>query len=218
MLGWQSPGILLDVMFHAGTLIAAIVYFRKDILEIISRKRRMVWLLALGTAPAAAAGVLFNDYFEGVFAKPVWAAWLLVATGLFLAAADLFAKEHKKQKNMTLADAAVIGSAQALAILPGISRSGATITAGMFAGLSREGATRFAFLLSIPIIAGTLLFKIFDAGGSTGQIAAGIPGLIAAAAAGYAAIHFLIKYLNKHKLSIFSLYCWAFAALYLLTR
>lgn len=221
VLGWAQPSVLVDVLLHAGTLIAAAVYFRKDIVEILLRDRRLMWLLAIGTVPAAVIGYALKDFFEGFFTRPVWAAWFLVATGIMLVAADFLAKERKDIKNMTAPAAALVGLFQALAILPGISRSGATITAGMFTGLSREQATRFAFLLSMPIIAGTLVFKLKDALVATGggsELLVGLPGLLAAAICGYAAIHFLIRYLSRHRLAVFALYCWLVAAAYLLTR
>ena len=221
MLKWPQPGVFLDVMLHAGTLVAAIAYFWKDIIEILTKKHEMIWLLIIGTIPAAAAGILFKSFFESFFDKPALAAVFLIITGALLVAAEAFAKGRKKTKKISLGAAVLIGAFQAVAILPGISRSGATISAGMFAGLGRKDATRFAFLLSIPIIAGTTVLKIKDAleaSGGVSAITAAVPGAIAAAVTGVLAIHFLLKYLTKHKLTVFSIYCWLVAGAYLLTR
>jgi undecaprenyl-diphosphatase len=221
VLRWAQPTVFLDVMLHVGTLVAATVYFWKDIIEIITKKRKMIWLLAIGTVPAVLLGLAFKHQLESFFQKPVYSAYFLIVTGLFLAAADYLAKKSKETKDITPLNALWIGAAQAIAILPGISRSGATITAGMFAGLGRKEATRFAFLLSIPIIAGTALLKAKDALAASGGMSAitgAIPGAIAAAIVGYLAIHFLLKYLTNHKLIVFSVYCWLVAGLYLLTR
>lgn len=221
VLNWPSPGVFLDVMLHGGTLVAAVIYFWKDLLEMVTKKRKIIWLLILGTVPAALLGILFKSFFESTFEKPALAAVFLIGTGVLLVSADAFAKRKKEEADISYSDALLVGAFQAIAIFPGISRSGATISAGMFAGLSREAATRFAFLLSIPIIAGTTLVKLADVLGTPGgggEILTATPGALAAAVTGFAAIHFLLRYLTKHKLTVFAAYCWLIAGLYLLTR
>jgi undecaprenyl-diphosphatase len=230
-LGWSQPSVFFDVMLHVGTLLAAAVYFRRELATIVLKGARSLrddngkintlWLLLIATVPAAALGVVFKSFFESFFANPSAAAWLLIATGFIMAAADFFGRQTRTMEETSAPAALLIGAFQALAILPGISRSGATISAGMFAGLKREAATRFAFLLSIPIIAGTALYKAKDLIGVAdggAQLLASLPGLLAAAAAGYMAIRFMLKYLAGHKLTVFSVYCWAVGALFLLTR
>lgn len=231
VLGWGQPGVFFDVMLHTGTLAAAIIYFRKDIFIMLKDETRSLrgkdgktntlWLLVLATMPAAFAGVAFKKVFESFFDKPADAAYLLIVTGLLLAAADLFGKQRKTIRETTPVNALVVGAFQALAILPGISRSGATISAGMYAGLRREAATRFAFLLSIPIIAGTTLLKLKDVMGLPGggnTVLVSVPGAIVAAVSGYFAIRFMLRYLAHRRLTVFTAYCWCVAAVYLLTH
>jgi undecaprenyl-diphosphatase len=230
-LGWAQPSVFFDVMLHAGTLLAAVIYFRRDIVSITASGLRSVrdengrvntlWLLLLATIPAAILGLIFKSFFERFFDIPAAAAGLLILTGFIMLAAELLSRQKKDMKDTSPAAALLIGAFQALAILPGISRSGATISAGMFAGLKREAATRFAFLLSIPIIAGTALYKtkdIIGAGGGGAQLLSSLPGVVAAALAGYLAIRFMMKYLAGHRLTVFAVYCWAVGALFLLTR
>ncbi len=231
MLGWSQPSVFFDVMLHAGTLAAAIWYFRGDIAAMITKQSRSLrdkdgrintlWLLLLATVPAAGLGFVFKSFFERYFSDPAAAAALLIATGFILLAADLLGRQKKTIEETSPAAALLIGAFQALAILPGISRSGATISAGMFAGLKREAATKFAFLLSIPIIAGTAAYKtkdVLDAGGGAAQLLASLPGVLMAAIAGYLAIRFMLKYLAGHGLTVFAVYCWAAGILFLLTR
>jgi undecaprenyl-diphosphatase len=230
-LGWAQPSVFFDVMLHAGTLLAAVIYFWRDIVSITASGLRSIrddegrvktlWLLLLATIPAAALGLVFKSFFEKFFNIPAAAAGLLILTGFIMLAAELLSRQKKDMKNASPAAALLIGAFQALAILPGISRSGATISAGMFAGLKREAATRFAFLLSIPIIAGTAIYKtkdIIGAGNGGAQFLASLPGVVAAALAGYLAIRFMMKYLAGHRLTVFAVYCWVVGALFLLTR
>ncbi len=231
VLGWAQPSVFFDVMLHVGTLMAAVVYFRRDITRMLLEQSRSLrdkegrpntlWLLLLGTGPAAALGFVFKAFFESYFDNPAAAAALLIATGFIMVAADLLGRQKKTMEEASPAAAVMIGGFQALAILPGISRSGATISAGMFAGLKREAATRFAFLLSIPIIAGTAIFKtkdVIEAGAASAQLLTSLPGVLTAAVAGYLAIRFMLKYLAGHRLTVFAVYCWAAGGLFLLTR
>lgn len=227
--GWSQPSVFLDVMLHAGTLAAAVAYFRADLLRMAKNesgslrgpdgKINTLWLLALATLPAAGLGVALKAFFESFFDKPLYAAALLIVTGALLVCADLFGPQKKGLRDTTPGNALMIGAFQALAILPGISRSGATISAGMYAGLKREAATRFAFLLSIPIIAGTALYKLKDVLGQPGggaAILASLPGAILAAVAGYLTIELMIKFVANRRFTVFAVYCWAIAAVYLL--
>ncbi|MFA5867015.1 MAG: undecaprenyl-diphosphate phosphatase [Actinomycetota bacterium] len=231
VLGWAQPSVFFDVVLHAGTLLAAILYFRRDLAPMITKQSRTLrdkdgrintlWLLLLATIPAAGLGFIFKSGLESYFDNPAAAATLLIVTGFIMTAADLLGRQKKKMEETSPAAALLIGAFQALAILPGISRSGATISAGMFAGLKREDATRFAFLLSVPIIAGTAIYKtkdVIEAGGAAAQLLASLPGALVAATAGYLAIRFMLKYLAGHRLTVFAVYCWAAGGLFLLTR
>ena len=207
----------VDVLLHGGTLVAAVVYFWRDIYEIITRDRKTgIWLI-VATIPAAAAGVILQGFFEPFFDNPAAVAVFLVLTGAILVAADAAGRDRLKAKDMGAVRALLIGTWQALSIFPGISRSGATLSGGMFAGLPREEATRFAFLLSIPIIAGTIVFKAGDAVGSPGgaaELVSALPGAAVAAITGYFAIRFFLRYVREHRLTVFAVYCWSVAAVY----
>jgi undecaprenyl-diphosphatase len=262
LLGWEGGGNLaFDVMVHAGTLVAVVWYFRTDLNHLITgalgvrgvepevrhRSRVLLLLLAVGTVPAAAAGVLFEDVFEAAFGSPRLVAMFLYLTALLLwgaerirakrlvstpLAADAEAEEGdlrtvvaaddlgRDAASLTARDALAIGGAQALAIFPGISRSGATIAAGMALGLSRATAARFSFLLSIPIITGALLFKLPDIGkAEAGTLPFGplevTVGVIAAAGSGYWAIRYLIRLLERRDLYGFVAYILVFATVLL---
>ncbi|MFA9432196.1 undecaprenyl-diphosphate phosphatase [Egicoccus sp. AB-alg2] len=253
LLGWPSGSLTFDVMVHAGTLIAVLVYFRGDLAFLLTRatglggdyvpaERQQAWkvigLLALGSIPAALAGLLFEDVFEAAFGSiRAVSAFLLVTAALLWfgehlrmrrAAAELGKtvgdlQSHERHRDpgrredtTTMKDAALIGVAQALAIFPGISRSGATIAAGMTLGLSRAAAARFSFLLSIPVIIGATVFKLPDLGTvepgtlpfTPLQIAGGV---LTAAISGYLAITFLLKLVQRQNLLGFARYVVAFS-------
>ncbi|MEX1176857.1 MAG: undecaprenyl-diphosphate phosphatase [Nitriliruptor sp.] len=256
LLGWESGSLTFDVMVHAGTLVAVLVYFREDLWYLATRSvgvgvvedgeqrraQRVVLLLAIGTVPAALAGLLFESTFEAAFGSPrAVVAFLYVTAGLLVVAelirrrraaitldkdaADLVGEERqidpgRREDAITTRDVVVIGVSQAFAIFPGISRSGATIAAGMLMGLSRAAAARFSFLLSVPIIIGATLARIPDLGTrepgtlpfGTVEIAAGV---IAAGVSGYWAIRFLLRLVQTDDLLGFARYVAVFATLLL---
>lgn len=219
LMGWDLPSTSFDLVLHLGTLVSVVVYFWRDLVEIIRAfarpdeagrpLRRLGALLIIGTVPAAVIGGLFQSKFEEIFNQPTEVAVFLLITGVLLVAAEAAARKRRHIKDLKTVDAALIGLAQAVAIAPGISRSGATISAGLFLGFTREAAARFSFLLSIPIIAGATFVKLRHGMGDApeGQLAL-LFGFIAAALAGFAAIKFLLGYVRRHNLRIFALYCW----------
>lgn len=225
LLGWRQPSIAFDVLLHAGTLVAVAAYFRSDLLSLAAgalsdlRHRmlrdssRLILMLLLATVPAAVAGILFDDFFESLFASPVAAGGFLLATAMLLVAADGWGRNALAIEDLTWGGAVSVGAAQALAIAPGVSRSGATIVAGMLFGLRREAAARFSFLLSMPIIAGTFAVKLKDLSVAGVTIPVGVAGFTASAVVGYACIAFLLKYLVSHRLRAFAVYCAAAGAL-----
>lgn len=222
VLGWHLPvtgTVPFDVLLHGGTLLAVIAYFRGEIISILAggvrdarhrkmgRDAKLVALIVLATIPAAIAGLLLRDFFERLFQNPMAAGAFLLVTAFLLLLADFFGRNALELDDVDGPRALVVGVAQAIAIIPGISRSGATISAGMLTGLKREAAARFSFLLAIPIIAGTLLLELRDLADSHLGAAQAIGGFVAAAVVGYACIAFLLQYLTTHKLRVFAVYC-----------
>ncbi|MEW6376761.1 MAG: undecaprenyl-diphosphate phosphatase, partial [Thermodesulfobacteriota bacterium] len=172
LFGIEEPQLFFDIMLHLGTLLAVVVYFRTDIWKIIQGldailKReeknlegiKLLFWIILATLPTGLMGVLLKDWFESFFSKPRMVGVMLLITGLMLWLTRWTKKEGKNIKEMKWVDAILIGTAQGLAIIPGISRSGATISTGLFCGLDREPSGRFSFLLSIPAILGATLLE-----------------------------------------------------------
>jgi undecaprenyl-diphosphatase len=246
ILSWDESllsSLSFDVALHLGTLAAVIVFFAKDWLRLIvawfrsvaERKigedpdRRMAWYLLVATVPGALAGVLLEGTIEEIFHPagspvPMGSMLALAASlavlGALLFAADKFARHERSLVGLRWRDALIIGFAQAAAIFPGVSRSGATMTAGLALGLDRASAARFSFLLSAPIIAGAGLKNLADliqeaAAGSLGKddIAVFVVGLAAAAVSGFFCIKVLLGFLQKHSARAFAWYRWALAIL-----
>ena len=238
LLGWPAPGLAFDALVHWGTAVAVVGYFWWDWVALLLgavraiRARsladpdgRLAGMILLGTLPGALIGWLLEDFFEGMFGRPVAAAGFLLVTAAFLTLAEAAAGrsgsggEGRARPNVSWVDALLIGLAQAAAILPGISRSGATIAAGMGRGLRRESAARFSFLLATPIILGAGLLQLVDlvrAGGLVAQAPILAAGFLAALLAGLACIHFLLRYLQRRPLYPFALYCALFGVASLL--
>ncbi len=175
-----------------------------------SAHRSLFWLLVLGTVPGALIGYLLDDFFEQMFARPVAAAGFLLVTAALLAGSERWGRRERELVDLRWVDALVIGLAQALAIFPGISRSGATIAAGLFQGTKRQPAARFSFLLATPIIVGAGLLQVVElarTGGLGAQAPSLIAGLVAAAVIGFGCIHFLLRYLEHRRLYPFAVYC-----------
>lgn len=224
-LGWDSPGLAFDVLLHVASLLALLVYFSGDLIDLARGSlagdlgsRRLVGLLAIGTVPAVIAGLLLGDYFEGAFEDAEAAAIQLVITAVILVAAEQALSFHERRRaetggrlrtvdDLRAGDAALVGVAQAVSILPGISRSGSTIAAGLAVATRREDAARFAFLLAIPALFGAALVEVPDLGSSQLGLGAGTAGFVASLVTSYAAIAILIKYLKTRSLYPFAAYC-----------
>lgn len=220
IMGWDSPGLVFDVSLHVATLVALVAYFRRDLLLLLqalltrepalSSERRLASLIIAATVPTAAIGLALDDLFERLFEEPGAVGVFLCLTALFLAASEALSRRTLKgAASLSLPRALAIGVAQGAAIAPGISRSGATIAAGMAVGLDREESARFSFLLSGPIILAATAKTALDA--LTG--AAAVPdalfvatGFIAAAVTGYLAIAGLLAYLRNRSLYVFAAY------------
>lgn len=233
LFGWQDPfitSLAFSVMLHAGTLLALLVYFRADWLRLVPAglatirdrsfradpDRRLAWLLVAATVPAAVAGYLLNDLAETTFRGIGLVAVTLVVGAGILWLADRWGARTKSVEDVTFPLAIGFGAAQALALVPGISRSGISISAARFAGLDRGAAARFSFLMSMPITAGAVIFEVRKlAVGGTGVTASLGPlvvGMIAAFVSGTLAIGFLLRYVRTRSLNVFVAYRLAVAA------
>ncbi|MBI5025597.1 MAG: undecaprenyl-diphosphate phosphatase [Nitrospirae bacterium] len=219
--GWdgQVNTLAFSVALHFGTLLALVSYFWKDwidLLKTIRMKGGFVWHIFIATIPAALAGVIFHDKFEEI-RSPV----LIVFTLSVVAAAMFLVERTKKDKpfeKIGRKDAVIIGIAQALALIPGVSRSGITIVAGLMCGFQREASARFSFLLATPIVAGASIFearKLVSAGGFDYNIF--IAGIIASAIAGHLAIKYLLAFLRNHSLRPFAYYRFILAFVIIVT-
>jgi undecaprenyl-diphosphatase len=225
VLGWGQPGLAFDVLLHTASLVALLVYFSGELLDLgrgVMRgdreQRRLLWLLALGTIPAAIAGIALGDYFENSFEDASSSALQLLVTAAILVGAELVLRHHQHKtaevgsrlRNMgdlREPDAGIIGVAQAISILPGISRSGSTIGAGLALGLDRDSAARFAFLLAIPALFGATLVQLPELQGTSLGLGAGVAGFITSLATSYGSIWGLLRYLRSNSLYPFALYC-----------
>lgn len=229
LFGWNIPEEQIfpfDVLVQLGTLVAVIIYFRKDLIEVVQHfiqglvqrrpfenpQSRLGWLIILATIPAGLFGVLIKDSVEAVFNSPAASGLFLLVTAALLVAAERIGCRNRPLNQLNWTDALWMGLAQALAIFPGISRSGSTMAAGMARHLDRPSAARFSFLMSIPIM--------LAAGLLTGLDLVEIPnlveflpivavGFVTAAVVGYLSIHWLLSYLMRHSLSAFAAYCAA---------
>jgi undecaprenyl-diphosphatase len=243
---WDEPALgslSFDVALHLGTLVAVLWFFASDWVRLIRAAarsiaerqigadpdRRLAWLLVLGTVPGAIMGALAESHIEELFHQPnqpiepavmIVMAGLIALMGALLFLADHLARHLRGMSDLTLKDTLLIGLAQAVAVFPGVSRSGATITAGLALGLKRDSAAKFSFLLSAPIIAGAGLKSIYDvaqewqAGAMTGSdLVLFAAGFAAAAISGYLCIKYLLRFLQQHSTNVFVFYRWGLALL-----
>jgi len=216
LLKFDPPGVLLEAILHLGTLIAVLILFRHDLLRLTrglftkGRELGEVRCLIAGTIPIAIIGLVLQDKIESAFSSLIIVAICLLVTGGLLLIAD-WAGRQAKRKEVTLRDALLIGISQAAALLPGISRSGVTITTGMIVGIEGKEAARFSFLLSIPAIVGAAGLKFYQALTTTSVAASEWPGLLVGAltalGVGVVAIKGLLALISRGKLKIFGVYC-----------
>jgi undecaprenyl-diphosphatase len=234
LFGWSilnDPNFnkTFDVALHMGTLVGALVYFRRDVARyliawvrsirtrsIAGTDERLAWALVVGTIPGVIAGATLESVIQDNLSQPVVIAIMLAVFGVVLYVVDRVAGERRGIGDLTVRDGLVLGVAQALALQPGVSRSGVTITAGRAMGLDRAGAARFSFLLSMPIIAGAGVFKGLDLAKTGMPVGMGGPflwGVLSSAVSGFLVIAFLLSYLRKHDFGVFLWYRLAVAAL-----
>ena len=214
-LNWRGEinTLTFDVALHAGTLLALILFFWRDWLELIFKKQRLFGLVILASIPAGAAGYLLNDIVENNLREPLLISIMLIAVGILMLVAERTNK-HKGLEKTGLKDSLIIGIAQVIAIIPGVSRSGITISAGLFRGFEREAAARFSFLLSTPLIAGATALHLKEAliSQANHDFRLFFAGIITSFITGFIAIKFLLKFLKKNPLNLFVYYRFVLSA------
>jgi len=229
MFGWQGTlvdSLNFDVALHAGTLVAIVAYFWRDWLDLLKNffqglnngtwktgNGRLVWFIAIATVPAGILGLKFEHTVEESFRNPILIATSLTIISVLMWAVDRYSRKVGALEQMTFGHSLFIGFAQALALVPGVSRSGITIIAGLLAGYTRESAARFSFLLSTPVIAGAAVLKLSKLHLAPGEAFPFVVGVIFSAVVGYVSIKFLLEYLNRHSLNLFVGYRLALAAI-----
>lgn len=220
LFGLQEAGLLLDTMLHLGTLLAVIVFYKAEFIKMIRNPfSKLTFLLIVGTIPAVAIGLAFKDFFDEISKTGVTIGWEFLITGIFLWCADSAKNGNKKMDDITYKDAFIIGTFQAAAIFPAISRSGLTIVAALWRKLDRETAAYFSFLLSTPAIAGAVALQSFDLMKGQGEevsFSALYVGIAASAVFGYIAVKWMVTFLKNHSLKPFAIYVWVlgFAVLF----
>jgi undecaprenyl-diphosphatase len=209
-----NVGLTLDVFLHFGTLVAVIIVYRRDIIKMITFKeeyRKFNLYIIFGSVPAGLVGILFEDFFENINSSLTIVGFFLIITGIALWLSDKIESGKRGLKDMNYLDSIVIGTAQALAIFPGLSRSGSTIVTGLYKGLNRELAAKYSFILSIPVIGGATLLKAKEllvtgiVGISYSEL---VIGTISSMITGYFAIRLLLKLIKMQKLQYFAYYCF----------
>jgi undecaprenyl-diphosphatase len=213
LLDVKLPGVLFELMVHFGTLMSILIYFRKRIFGLIQSvfasgmrdERRMVYLIIIGTIPAVIAGILFKDFFERAFSSPVMTSIMLLVTGLILLSTSFV---RSGSRNVNVIRAIVIGIGQALAIMPGISRSGSTISAGLLAGVKPLAAAEYSFILAIPAIFGAIVFKFDEIVSiNTDLLGQYLAATAVAFLSGLLAVYVILDFIRKGKFKYFGFYC-----------
>ncbi|MFP3896764.1 MAG: undecaprenyl-diphosphate phosphatase [Anaerolineales bacterium] len=232
LLGWQDPGLTYSAVVHLGTLVAVVIHFWEDIRELLvggwqmvrffslkSTSSRLALLILVSALPGAVLGYALESYLEGIFGSAPAAAGALLVTGCLIVLGERLSQGVKSIAQMGVSDALLMGLAQAFAIVPGISRSGATISVGLLRDFDREDATRFSFLMSIPIIVGATgysLLSLFVKGASSFDLLPLGVGFGTAFLGGYVAIGALLRHVRSHSLRPFAYYCWVVSILSML--
>lgn len=220
LLGWTDQGLAFDVAVHIGTLTAVIAYFRRDVMNLLSAwmqscvswqldaDARLAWLVVLGTIPVAVAGLLLHDFIESTLRSPVVIAVATIGFGLILGLSDLRGRKIRTETSLRVTDVLWIGLAQALALIPGTSRSGITMTAALALGLTRSAAARFSFLLSVPVILMAGGYESLQLLQQAEPVAWGsiVLGTVVAGVSAYLSIHFFMQLIEKVGMLPFVIY------------
>lgn len=212
LFGLQEAGLLLDTMLHLGTLFAVLVFYKAEFIKIIKNPfSKLTFLLIVGTIPAVVIGLAFKDFFDEISKTGVTIGWEFLITGIFLWIADSTKNGYKRMDDITYKDAFIIGTFQAAAIFPAISRSGLTIVAALWRKLDRGTAAYFSFLLSTPAITGAVVLQskdLLEGNGEDISLSALVVGIAASAIFGYIAVKWMVNFLKKHSLKPFAIYVW----------
>jgi undecaprenyl-diphosphatase len=231
ILGWPDQGLAFDVALHVGTLVALIGYFRVELLQMtrawfasltgrgLTPDGRLAWCVVIGTIPVGLVGIVFGDFIEQMLRNPLFVAATLAGFGLLMWLADWLGSHRRDEYSVGWRDALLIGCAQALALMPGTSRSGVTMTMARALGLTRVGAARFSFLLAVPGIAmagGWEFLKLLTGPGNGADWKITGLGFAVSALTGYLCIHVLLKFITRIGLMPFALYRVALAAMIIL--
>ena len=222
IFGIEGELMAFDIFLHLGTLIPVLVVFRDDIISLIKNPfQKMTFLLIIATLPAVAVTIFFGDFIDMLFAGGPYLAIGFIITGILLTISDKKKDGRKSEKNITYSDALIVGCVQAIAIMPGISRSGSTITGSIFRGFDKKTAASFSFLMSIPAILGATALQILkffkgELNLDNFYVVPAIAGFFAAMISGYIAIRFMLELIRKKKLRYFSVYVYILAALILI--
>jgi undecaprenyl-diphosphatase len=220
--GWTDPGLAFDVALHTGTLVAVVIYFWREWWQLIMKgftdvrsvQGRLFWYLAVASVPGAIGGFLLEKKAETAFRSPILIAIMLISMGLVLYWADRRSAENIEIRNITFETSILIGLSQVLAIIPGVSRSGITMTTGLLRGVTREGAVRFSFLLSTPIIFGAAMVKLPHIISNSSAISANFTiGMLVSCITGIISIGFLLRYVRTKDFSPFVWYRFILGAL-----
>lgn len=219
VFGWPAPGLAFDVSLHVGTLLAVLVYFGREWIALVraaidvvvtrridTAEKRLLLFLIAATIPGGIAGLLLDDLAETTFRAPALIATNLIVMGLVLWLVDRAARVHRPLAAMRFKDAVLIGLAQVFALAPGVSRSGATIAAGLALGLERASAARFSFLMSMPITLAAAAVKVPEAVAQSATLTPLVVGVIASGVSGFLAIAVLLRYVSRHNYGIFAVY------------
>jgi undecaprenyl-diphosphatase len=227
LLGWDvdpQQAFIFDILVQWGTILAVMVYFRSELLKLLVAGLRSLrggeawqdpyaqqaWLILLASLPAAVLGLLLKSIVERTFDNPLAVAAFLLGTAIILLVSERLSKHDRSQADLGWFDALWIGTFQALALFPGISRSGSTIAGGLLRGLDREEAARFSFILAVPTMLGAGMIALLDlreAVDATAQLLPLLAGFLAAALIGFLSIHWLLGYLRRGRLYPFAIYC-----------
>ncbi len=212
LFGLDEAGLFLDTMLHMGTLLAVLVVYKNELLQILKNPfGKLSMLLVIGTIPAVIVGLCLSDLFDSISKTGVTIGWEFLFTGFILWVADGFKKGAKKMDSISYGDALFIGTFQAAAIFPAVSRSGLTIAAGLFRKLDRETAAYFSFLLSIPAIAGGIVMQFGEMmSGHTEAVtfSSMLMATLSSAIFGYMAVVWMINFLKRKSLKVFAVYVW----------